>query len=125
MIEKWGVALVVSTIAVLAPIQPLMIAVGFLIFADLVTGIMAARKRGEAITSRAMSRTVWKACCYQLLVVSGFAMEHLVSDALPVAKLCAGLIGLVEFKSLAENVRTVTGVDLRSVVTRVTGSGRE
>lgn len=124
-VSKWMMPIILSAIALLAPVHALMGAVGFLIAADFVTGLMAARKREEVITSRAMGRTVWKALVYQLAVVSGFALEHLLAEELPVAKLVAGMIGLVEFKSLTENVKTVTGLDLREVADKVTGKGRE
>jgi hypothetical protein len=93
-----------------------MAAVGLLIAVDFVTGILAARKRGEPITSRAMGRTIWKCVGYQLAVISGFALEWLVPGGLPIAKLCAAAIGLSEFKSLAENIKAITGVDLWAVI---------
>ena len=120
VIAKWIMPLM---LAMLAPIYPLMGAVGVLIAADLVTGILAARKRGEAITSRAMSRTITKALVYQLAVISAFALEGLVG--LPVAKLIAAVIGLVEFKSLAENVKAITGVDLKQVIAKISSQKRE
>lgn len=113
---KWLVPLLLSALALLAPIHTLMAAVGVLIAADFITGIMAARRRGEPITSRAMGRTVYKCLGYQLAVISGFALEALIPGGLPIAKLCAAAIGLSEFKSLGENVRTLTGVDLWAVV---------
>jgi Bacteriophage holin family len=125
IIEKWGLALLVSAVAVLAPVQPLIMGVGFLIMADLATGLIAARKRGDKITSRAMSRSVWKMAAYQVCILSAFAVEHLILDVMPVAKLAASVIGLVEFRSVAENVKTITGVDLRAITERVTGKGRE
>jgi hypothetical protein len=121
---KWVLPFFASIIALLAPIHALMAGVGFLIFADMVTGIVAARKREEPITSRALSRTVWKAVVYQVAVVSGFALEHLVSGVLPIAKLVAGMIGCVEFLSMSENVKTVTGLDLRSIAEKITKTGR-
>jgi len=118
-LAKWLLPILVSALAFLAPIHVLMGSVGFLIFADLMTGMLAAKKRGEALTSRAMSRTIYKVLGYQLAVISGFVLEGLVPGGLPIAKLCAGAIGLVETKSLLENVRTLTGVDLSSVLAKV------
>ena len=122
----WLTSLATAVVAVTSPVHVLLAAVGFLIFADMVTGIMAAVKRGEALTSRALSRSVYKAAAYQIAVLSGFAMEHLlVGDVLPIAKLVAAAIGLVEFKSLAENVRVVTGTNLKGVIDRLTEIGRQ
>jgi hypothetical protein len=117
----WAKAGLVAILALLAPIHTLMAAVGFLILADFLTGIAAAHKRGEPITSKAMARTIYKCLAYQLAVISGFAMESLVPGGLPIAKLCAGAIGLVEFASLTENVKTLTGVDLGAVLRRIRG----
>jgi len=93
-VASWLKALFLAGLAILAPIHALMGAVGFLIGADFITGILAARKRGEPITSKAMGRTIFKALGYQLAVISGFALEALMPGGLPVAKLCAGAIGL-------------------------------
>ena len=49
--------LLVSTVAVFAPIKAVILVTGILIFADLFTGIMAARKKGEKITSAGLRRT--------------------------------------------------------------------
>jgi hypothetical protein len=118
-IASWLQALFLAGLALLAPIHALMGAVGFLIAADFITGILAARKRGEPLTSKAMGRTIFKALGYQLAVISGFALEALMPGGLPVAKLCAGAIGLVEFTSVSENVKTLTGVDLGSILKKL------
>jgi hypothetical protein len=119
MVGKWLVPLAVAVVAVLAPIHSLMAAVGFLIAADFITGIVAAHKKGEKITSRAMGRTIYKSLGYQLAVISGFALEFLIPGGLPIAKLAAGAIGLVEMKSLIENVKVITGVDLTGVLNKI------
>lgn len=123
-IVRWVGPFIASVVAILAPIHTLMVAVGFLIFADMATGIVAAIKREEKITSRALSRTVWKVLVYQIAVISGFAMQHLFTDALPVAKIVAGMIGCVEFLSMSENVKSITGLDLRSAIEKITKTGR-
>lgn len=106
-----------SLLAVFAPIQPLMAAVAVLIVADTITGIIAAYKRGEEIRSSGLSRAVVKLFVYQVVIVTGFLMEqYIVPDlGVPVVKLLAGVIGVVEFKSLLENVESVTGLDLLKI----------
>jgi len=121
---KWGFALALSAFALLAPVHGLLGAVAFLIAADLVTGLLAAHKRGDKLTSKALSRTIYKTVSYQLAVISGFALEGLVPGALPVAKLCAAAIGLVEAKSILENVHSLTGTNLRGVLSKLTDAGR-
>jgi len=109
--------------AALAPIHAVMISVGFLIVADLVTGMVAAHKRGEKISSAAMRRTISKILVYQLAVISGFLLEHyLMGDIMPVAKLVGGVIGMVEFKSILENSNTIVGTDIFKSILQKLGS---
>jgi len=100
----------VGVVAALAPIKATMLTVGILIVIDLITGIMAARKRGEKITSAALRRTVTKCLVYQTAVVTGFLVEkYLAYDLVPVSKIIGGLIGSVELKSCLENLNTING----------------
>lgn len=112
--------LILAGLAVFAPIQGVIITVGVLIFADLVLGVMAARKRGEKITSAGMRRTVTKMCVYQVAVLTGFLFEtYLLGGLLPVSKLVAAVIGVVEFKSLLENATEITGTDFKDIIKKL------
>lgn len=108
-------------LVLLAPIKAVMLTVGFLIFLDALTGIWAALKRKEAITSAALRRTISKMIIYQLAVISGFLIEkHLFAGDLPVTKIVAGFIGLVEFKSILENGNTILGTNIfRSLISKL------
>lgn len=118
--REWLINLVVAVMAVLAPIQSIMIVVAILIGADFITGIMKAYKLKEAITSRALARSIYKMCFYQLAVLSAFLLEtYLIPGVLPVTKLVAGVIGLTEFLSVLENTQKVTGVDLKGVIAMI------
>lgn len=112
--------LFLASFAVFAPIKAVIITVGILIFADLVLGILAARKRGEKITSAGMRRTITKMCVYQLAVLTGFLFEtFLLGGLIPVSKLVAAVIGSVEFKSLLENVTEITGVSFKDLISKL------
>jgi hypothetical protein len=118
--------LLAATIAVLAPIKMLMISVGVLIIADLVTGIWAALKRGEKIKSAAMRRTISKFVIYQIAVISGFLVEMYMLDSfVPVSKIVASVIGLVELKSILENANTILEQDLFKLVIQKLGSDND
>lgn len=113
--------LTATLVAILAPIKPLLFSVGFLVLADLATGIWAAYKRGEKIDSSALRRTITKIAVYQVAVVSGFLVQqYMLSDALPVSKIVASVIGLVELKSILENSDSILGYSLfKSVVAKL------
>ena len=115
--------LALAALAALAPIHAVMITVGVLIMADLITGMMAARKRGEKITSAAMRRTVSKMVIYQTVVVTAFLVEtYLLGGLIPASKLVASVIGMVELTSVLENANTITGKDLFTEVLKRLGS---
>ena len=112
--------ILISLLAVFAPIQAVMITVGALIFGDLILGMWAAKKRGEQITSAAMRRTVTKMFVYQLAIMTGFLLEfYIMGEILPIAKLVAGVIGMVEFKSLLENATAITGTDFKDLIKKL------
>ena len=111
---------------VLAPIQAVLITVGILIMADLLTGIWAAKKRKEKISSSVMRRTISKMVIYQLAVICGFLLEtYLLGGILPVAKIVAGVIGMVEFKSILENSNWIVGSDIFKLVLQKLGSDND
>ena len=110
-------------LAILAPIKATMSTVGFLIFLDLATGIWAALKRKETIKSAALRRTISKMIIYQLAVISGFLIErYLFGGEMPVTKIVAGFIGLVEFKSILENSNFILGTDVFKLLVQKLGS---
>lgn len=103
----------VAFAALLAPIHTTMFAVGFIVVADFVSGMIAAKKRGEEIKSSRMRDTVTKLGLYQAFIISAFLLEtFLLSDAVPVVKILAAIIGMTEFKSLTENMSAILGRDL-------------
>lgn len=124
--KEWLIKILLASLAALAPIKMVMITVGFLIFGDLVTGMWAAHKRGEKISSAAMRRTISKIFVYQLSIISGFLLETYILDhVLPIAKIVAGVIGMVEFKSILENSNTIVGGDIFKTILSKLGSDND
>ena len=123
---EWLKKILVVSLAALAPIKMILIAVGLLVFIDLITGIWAARRRGETLRSSAMRRTISKMLIYQLTVISGFLLETYLLDGLvPVSKLVGGVIGMVEFKSILENASSIAGEDIVNLVMNKLGSDND
>ena len=94
------------------PIWAGLVGIGVLLFADVITGIKSAKKRGEVIHSRKMSTTINKMIFYALAVILSRVMEVSFMPWLPVAQLTAGYIAVVEFKSNMENIAEITGIDI-------------
>lgn len=120
--KSYFTSFLLSVMAIFAPIQTVLITVGVLIFIDLIFGIMAARKRKEQITSSALRRTVTKMFVYQVTIMTAYLGEiYLLGGLIPVVKMVAGVIGVVEIKSLLENSSELTGLDFKAII-KILGS---
>jgi phage-related holin len=109
--------LLIAALLVLAPIRASLAVTLLLTLADLVTGVLAARKRGEAITSAGFKKTVVKILVYEAVVILGFLVERfLVGDLLPIVKIAGGMVGLTELKSVLENLEELTGMPLLQAI---------
>lgn len=98
-------------VLVLLPVRPVMVAVGVLVLADMVTGIWASLKEGKSITSGGLKKTVAKGLAYQMAIIVAFTMETWLLEGVPLVKVCAGLIALTEGASFFENMHRITGVN--------------
>lgn len=117
------IATVVAVGSVFAPIKGMLITVLLLIVADLITGILAARKRSESIDSSAIRRTVSKLLGYEgLLALTYLAQKYLMADAIPAVNMVASIIGMVELKSVLENSNCLAGKDLFKSLIDLLGS---
>ncbi len=113
----------IIVVAVLAPIQSVIISVGVLVFADAITGIWASIKNGQGFNSAALRRTVSKLLIFQLCIITGFLVEqYLIGSIIPITKIIGGLIGLVELTSILENANKITGTNLFKLLIERLGS---
>lgn len=102
-----------GVVAILAPIHTVIATVFALLLADMITGMWAAHKRGEKISSAAMRRTVSKIIIYEMVIVLGYFVEtQLLADFVPLVKIVSGLIASVEFVSLLENANHILGYNM-------------
>jgi len=105
--------LLLSLLAVFAPVIPILLTIGALIMIDFVVGIYRAHKMKEVITSRKMGNTISKMLLYQLTILSLFLFEtYIIGPILPLTKIGAGLIAVTELKSIDESVEKMTGVGI-------------
>ncbi len=116
-----------ALIAVFAPVQAVVLTTLALVFIDLITGLVAARKRGEKITSAGIKRTVGKILLYEIAIAAAFLAEtYLIGNILPVSKLVSALIGIVELKSILENLDGASGNKLfETIISRLVQSEKD
>lgn len=114
---------IIALLAVFAPVKAVLLVTGFVIFVDLVTGIMAARKRKEKISSAALRRTISKMVIYQTAILTGFLIEtYLTGDLAPITKIVASIIGVTEGISIFENLNTLSDNKLFNEILKKLGS---
>jgi phage-related holin len=120
MLKKLAAVILPYLVFFFSPIYPLLFTVGILVFADLLTGVFAAKKRGEVIHSKTMARTVSKCIFYFIAIILGRLMELNFLQGLPIANITAGYIALTEFKSNIENIDTITGTNIvKAVINKI------
>ena len=122
---KYLKPLFISIAAIFAPIQALLFTTGVMVFADLVTGVLAASKRGEPISSAGLRRSVSKILVYEAALMLAFLAERYMSDILPFVKMAAALITVVELKSVYENLSVVSGNPALKVLVDKLGSANQ
>jgi uncharacterized membrane protein len=94
------------------PVWPFVFLAFLLVVGDLITGIRAAKKRGDKIVSRGIYRTLEKFALYFIVITVAEKMRITFFPPVPITHVVAFGICLTEFFSLAENVETVTGVNI-------------
>jgi phage-related holin len=120
-------SLIISILVVFAPVKATLITVMVLTVADLISGIMAARKERKKITSSGLKRTIIKTTVYEAVIMLGFLTErYMTGDAIPVVKILAGFIGLTELKSVMENIERISGMSIiKLLIDRLNRSDKE
>lgn len=102
----------------IAPIADFLILLTFLIVADFITGVWAASKRKEAITSKGFRSTFLKVATYAICIfllhyIKIIMFKTLDFDIAYVVTLAAIM---VEIKSLSENIFVITGLDIWKII---------
>ena len=100
------------------PIKHFLIFTIFVVFADTVTGILAAKKRKEPITSKGLYRTSQKILTYfcGIMIFHGAS----ITFGLPfqIVYSVSFLISFTELYSISENIKVITGVNLKTFIFR-------
>lgn len=114
-LKELALAALIGSWAFLAPIHGCLLAVGMLLLFDWVTGMAKALKAKQPITSRWWRETIGKAAAYGVAVLTGFFLDNSISMDVA-ARAFTAAIAITEAKSIAENLKVLTGIDLWAVV---------
>ena len=109
-ILKHSEAITISTLAVFAPIKEMIVVAALAVVVDLITGIIAAYKRGEKIKSSKMATTVSKLLVIQTAIIMSFLIQKfLIQDSFPLTSWVSGIIGIQQVYSILENLNSISG----------------
>lgn len=100
------------------PIKGFLIFTIFVVFADTVTGIMAARKRGEPITSKGLYRTSQKVVTYfcGIMIFHGASITFQLPSQITYS--VSFIIAVTELFSISENIKSITGTNIGTIILR-------
>lgn len=100
----------------LIPIKGFLIFTIFVVFADMVTGIRAAKKEGQKISSKGLYRTSEKIVVYFVGIMIFEAAKNTFSLPVPITYMVAFIIATTELFSISENIKRITGVNLTTII---------
>ena len=107
----------------LSPIRAALCTIVFIVLVDLILGILRSRKEQIKITSHKMRRTLIKLLCYLLVFIVSYVIELYLMPYFQLSKIVASLIGLVEFKSIVENLSIISGGKLwKNLLNKINGT---
>jgi uncharacterized membrane protein len=100
------------------PIKHFLIFTIFVVFSDTVTGIMAARKRGEPITSKGLYRTSQKVVTYfcGIMIFHGAGITFGLPSQITYS--VSFIIAATELFSISENIKSITGTNIGTIILR-------
>ena len=100
------------------PIKGFLIFTVFVVFADMFTGIKAARKEGQKISSKGLYRTTEKIVVYFVSILIFEGARNTFSLPFNITYMASFLMAAVELTSISENIKRITGVNLGTLITR-------
>lgn len=110
IISGWVKNLLFAVLVIVTPLRDIAMAILALTIADMITGILASKKLGQEIQSARLRETVNKLLLYlSATLVAYIATVWLVDSLIPVQKMVTTLIGIVEVKSILENLDIIHG----------------
>lgn len=99
-----------------SPTFSVILIIGFFVVCDMITGIVAARKIGEPITSKRLRETIGKFLSYGIAILVAHVIEQQFIHDFPALKAISGFLVYIELKSMNENFEKITGHNIFNTV---------
>ena len=120
----WSKAACLSLLAFLAPVKALLISCIFLCLTDCITGVLIAYRAGgwEAVTSAELRRTFSKAILFMLGIILAHVFDTVFFKKEFLVPIVSGGIGVLEARSIYENLNILSGTNLFKSTIAMIGS---
>jgi len=100
------------------PIKGFLLFTVAVVFADTITGIKAAKKEGQKISSKGLYRTTEKIVVYFVAILIFEGAKNTFNIPFPITYMVAMMISGTELFSVAENIKRITGVELGTLISK-------
>jgi len=116
-------------LGIFAPLHQILISLLFLVLLDFITGILAAIKKKQKITSSRLSRTISKLLVYCTTVGAVHITNSMLlfgENFLPLESFVVGFIAVTELKSIFENLNRISRQPfLSDLIGKLSNEGRK
>ena len=123
-LEKIATIVASLTAGILLPVVEILLFTGFVLVVDTITGIWAAKSRGERIHSSKMKRVLSKLLLYPAVIIVASWAEKIL-PGIPFIDGAAVILISVEGKSILENVSDILGYDFLKLLKAYISDGRK
>lgn len=100
------------------PIKGFLLFTTFVVFADTITGIFAAKKRNEKITDKGLYRTSQKVVVYFVCIMIFHGASITFGLPSQIVYSVSFLIAFTELYSISENIKSITGANIGTIILR-------
>lgn len=94
------------------PVGPFLLLVGFFVTMDTISGMAAAVKNHETLTSKKFREIFPKFIVYGVAVLVSHVLQKEFFPDFPALKIVAGYVAYSELMSIDENIQKITGVSM-------------
>lgn len=113
----WWHIIAGASLGFIMPIAPLIYVTTGLIMADMITGVIAARRKDETIKSKPMFRTIEKMLViYTIILVSEGVSLVFFKGTFSLTFVVTFIIAISEYKSIIENAEIILGLPIWSFI---------
>ena len=112
LIKVYTFTLLYWVVVYFQPTLEFMLLVGFFVVMDTVTGMAAAFKLGEELTSKKFRAVFPKFIIYGCAVLVAHVLQRQFFPDFPAMKIVAGFVAYSELMSIDENIQKITGVSV-------------